>query len=74
MEAAAEQKAVRKSPLSAEQAAQLRRKQRLVLARKHVVQQLEATQNARHRQMLEQALSDLDAQLGEAEQGSINSV
>jgi hypothetical protein len=73
MEAAAEQKPVRKSPLSAEQAAQLRRKQRLALARKHVIQQLEATQSARHREMLEQALIELDAQLAEAEQGSINS-
>lgn len=66
IEAAAENESVRKSPLTPEQAAQLRAKERLVLARKHVLRQLDTTQNARHRQMLEQALADLDAQLSKA--------
>lgn len=69
MEAAAERTPAHKSSLSAEEAAQLRGKQRLLLARKHVVQQLATAQNARHRQMLEQALADLDAQLAEAVSG-----
>lgn len=69
IEAAAENESVRKSPLTPEQAAQLRAKERLVLARKHVLRQLDTTQNARHRQMLEQALADLDAQLSKAVTG-----
>jgi len=49
--------------LGADQIARLRKRQTLSLARKQVVHQLEAAANPRHRQMLEKALSDLDAQL-----------
>ena len=50
-------------PLSAEQAATEKRRQGLLLSRTRIVQQLEAATNPRHRQMLESALADLDAQL-----------
>jgi len=33
------------------------------MSRQHVLQQLEAAQNPRHRQILQSALADLDAQL-----------
>jgi hypothetical protein len=34
-----------------------------MLSRQHVLQQLEAAQNHRHRQILQSALADLDARL-----------
>jgi hypothetical protein len=36
-------------------------KQGLVLARKHVLQQLQVAHNPQHRKLLQQALADLDA-------------
>jgi hypothetical protein len=63
MEAAAEAPAERKPVLTPERAAQLRRREGLMLSRKHVAQQLQSSHSARHRQMLEQALAALDAQL-----------
>lgn len=53
----------RGTPLSVEQAAAQKRRQRLLLSRQHILQQLEAASNPTHRQMLEAALADLDAQL-----------
>ncbi len=41
----------------------MRRRQALVLSRSRVLQQLEVSQNPRHREMLNQALADLEAQL-----------
>ena len=41
----------------------MRRQQALVLSRSRVLQQLEVSQNPRHREMLNQALADLEAQL-----------
>jgi hypothetical protein len=35
----------------------------LLLSRKNVLQQLEAAQNPRHREILDSALADLDAQI-----------
>jgi len=55
----------RGKPLSAEQAAEQKRRQGLLLSRTRVQQQLEAASNPRHRQMLEAALAELDAQLRE---------
>jgi hypothetical protein len=46
-----------------EQIARQRQRQGLLLSRAHVIQQLENAQNTHHRQMLEGALVDLDAQL-----------
>ncbi len=43
----------------------LRRKEILVLSRTRVVRELEHSQNARYRKMLNCALADLDAQLSE---------
>jgi len=63
MEAAAEITLPRKTPLSPEAVATLHRKDSLLLSRKHVLQQLQASHNPRHRQMLEQALADIDHQL-----------
>jgi len=43
--------------------ARMRQHQALVLSRSRVLQQLEVSQNPRHREMLNQALADLEAQL-----------
>jgi hypothetical protein len=45
----------------------LRQRQALVLSRSRVLQQLEVSQNPRHREMLNQALADLEAQLARFE-------
>ena len=53
----------RKRPLSSEEAAKQRQKHGLTLSRQHVVQQLQTATNPAHRQMLEKALADLEAQI-----------
>ncbi len=63
MEAAADIALPRKPPLSPQAAARLHRRDGLLLSRTHVLQQLQASHNPRHRQMLEQALADIDKQL-----------
>jgi hypothetical protein len=63
IEAAAEITLPRKMSLSPEAVATLHRKDGLLLSRSHVRQQLQASHNPRHRQMLEQALADIDKQL-----------
>lgn len=57
------QKAAPKAPLTSEQAAAQRHKQGLMLSRQRILQQLEKAQNPHHREMLNSALADLDAQL-----------
>lgn len=52
-----------KTFLSPEQSVKQRQRQGLMLSRQHVLQQLQATQNPRHRDMLRTALADLDAEL-----------
>jgi hypothetical protein len=52
-----------KPVMSPSQVASERRRQGLLLSRQRVLQQLEAAQNSRHRQQLQSALADLDAQL-----------
>jgi hypothetical protein len=52
-----------KPPLTPGQIAIQRQRQGLLLSRQHVLQQLEAAQNPRHREILQSALADLDAQL-----------
>jgi len=52
-------------PLTPAQIAIARRKQGLVLSRQHVLQQLEAAKSARHREILQNALADLDRQLAQ---------
>ena len=49
--------------LTPAQIASQRQRTGLLLSRQHVLQQLEAAQNPRHRQILQSALADLDAQL-----------
>jgi hypothetical protein len=53
----------RKVQLSAEQAAEERRREALWLSRKRILQQLEVATNPRHREMLEAALAELERQL-----------
>jgi hypothetical protein len=65
VEAASEEAAEAKPRLSAEQLENQRRKATLSLARAQVLQQLEASSNPRHRQMLESALTDLDDRLSQ---------
>jgi hypothetical protein len=52
-----------KPPLTPAQIANQRQRQGLLLSRQHVLQQLEAARNPRHREILQSALADLDAQL-----------
>ncbi len=51
--------------LTPEQATQKREKDSLLLSRNGVLQQIQSTRNSRHKQMLEAALADLDAKLGQ---------
>lgn len=49
--------------MSAEEAVRRREEENLRLARQRVRQQIEATQNPRHRRLFEEALADLDQKL-----------
>jgi hypothetical protein len=49
--------------LSAEEAAVVREKENLRLARLRVLQQMEASTNPRHRKLLQDALTDLEERL-----------
>jgi hypothetical protein len=50
-------------PQTPAQIAAQRQRQGLMLSRQHILQQLEAAQNPRHREILQRALADLDKQL-----------
>jgi len=52
-----------KQRLTPQQAAQKQELEAIELSRRRVLQQLQAVQNPRHRQMLEIALSELDERL-----------
>ena len=54
-------------PLSLEQRERDRKRQGLLLSRRHLSSQLEAAQNRRHRQMLTDAIAELDRQLSSLE-------
>jgi hypothetical protein len=43
-------------------------RQPLVLARTHLLQQLQSSQNPRHREIIEKALADLEKQLASTEE------
>lgn len=60
---AGEKKAHSAPPMSAEQAARWREHETLRLSRRRVLQQMETSQNPRHRQLLQDALNDLDEKL-----------
>jgi hypothetical protein len=62
-QAAANTQVESKQRLTPQQAAQRQEREALELSRRRVLQQLQAVQNPRHRQMLEIALSDLDERL-----------
>jgi hypothetical protein len=49
--------------MSAEEAVRWREKESLRLARIRVLQQLDSSQNSRHRKLLQETLKDLDAKL-----------
>ena len=53
--------------LSAKEAAVVREKENLRLARQRVLQQMEASANPRHRKLLQDALADLDERLSKLE-------
>ena len=53
----------RRTALTPEQIAHRQKRQGLELSRQRILQRLQAACNPRHRQMLETALTDLDAQL-----------
>jgi hypothetical protein len=52
-----------KPSLTPAQIAVQRQRQSLLLSRRHVLQQLEAARNLRHREILQNALADLDSQI-----------
>lgn len=60
---AGEKSAKPRPKMSPQEAAVWREKENLRLARQRVLQQLEASQNLRHRKLLEDALADLDEKL-----------
>ena len=62
-QAAASTQVESKQRLTPQQAAQKQERDAVLLSRKRVLQQLESVQNARHRQMLESALADLNSRL-----------
>ena len=51
--------------MSPEEAVRWREKENLRLARQRVIQQLETSQNPRHRKLMEETLAHLDKRLGE---------
>jgi len=62
-QAAVQTKIESKQRLTAEQTARKQTQEALELSRRRVLQQLQSVQNPRHRQMLESALSELNARL-----------
>jgi hypothetical protein len=62
-QAAAITKGESKQRLTPEQATRKQQQEAIHLSRRRVLQQLQSVQNPRHRQMLEGALSELDARL-----------
>ncbi|HWF91842.1 MAG TPA: hypothetical protein VN684_06130 [Terriglobales bacterium] len=59
-----------KPPRNAAEIDRVRQRDDLKLRRRHVLQQLEVVQNARHRQLLEDTLSYLDNQISVLERTS----
>ena len=64
---AAEKSGKPRVKLSPEAAARSRERENLRLARQRVVQQLEQSQNSRHRDLLQRTLADLDQKLSRFE-------
>jgi uncharacterized protein YjcR len=55
----------RRQQLTPEQLVKRRQQGDLLLARKHILDQLQTIQNSRHRKMLEEALAELDTRLAQ---------
>ncbi|MGD0662963.1 MAG: hypothetical protein ABSD38_33360 [Syntrophorhabdales bacterium] len=69
MEAArSDQPASSQERLTPEKADAHRKKETLLLARTHLLQQLHSGQNPRHREIIEKALADLEKQLASIEE------
>jgi hypothetical protein len=64
---AARQSSKSRVRLTREQAARSREQENLRLSRQRVVQQIESSQNPRHRKVLQNALADLDQKLSQFE-------
>ncbi|MGD0211637.1 MAG: hypothetical protein ABSB87_00305 [Terriglobales bacterium] len=62
-EASVEQRKAAGAPLSPDEQKRNRKREGLLLSRERLTQQLQAASNPRHRQMLEQAIAELDSQL-----------
>jgi len=54
-----------KPPLTPAEIASARHRQGLMMSRQHVLQQLEAAKSPRHREILQNALAELDRQLAQ---------
>jgi hypothetical protein len=54
-------------PLSPEAQQRIRKRQGLQLSREHLTRQLQAATSPRHRQMLEQAIAEINSQLSSFE-------
>jgi hypothetical protein len=52
-----------RAPISPDEQQRNRKREGLLLSRERLTQQLQAATNPRHRQMLEQAIAELDSQL-----------
>jgi hypothetical protein len=69
MEAArSDQAAASKERVTPDMADAHRKKETLLLARTYLLQQLQSSQNPRHREILEKALADLEKQLASIEE------
>ena len=62
-----EQQRTISAPISPDEQQRNRKRKSLLLSRKRLTQQLQAAGNPRHRQMLEQAIAELDRQLSSFE-------
>jgi len=58
-----EQRKTVRPPISPDEKQRNRKREGLLLSRKRLTQQLQAAYNPRHRQMLQQAIAELDRQL-----------
>jgi hypothetical protein len=58
-----EQRKTGRAPISPDQQQRNRKREGLLLSRGRLTQQLQAASNPRHREMLEQAIAELDRQL-----------
>jgi predicted component of type VI protein secretion system len=62
-----ERRGVARAPISPQEQQHQQKREGLLLSRSRLTQQLQAASNPRHRQMLEQAIAELDRQLSSFE-------